>query len=106
MSIKDGVFKSINQRHAAIDEARAAGRLGSTRVPLSLVADPSLSDTCIRRLPGAVEVGREQRTANDEYLLWLTINAERLSLEVSESGATDGCAWLRQQYTIETGKQP
>lgn len=106
MSFSDVIFTGVSRRREAIDEARAAGRLGSKRVPLALVADESLSDTCIRRLPAAVELGREQRTGSDDYGRWLVDNAERLSQQVMEAGIQDCGPWFRQQYTIETGKQP
>ena len=111
MSFQNAFFRGLyrepaseHRKSQAIDTTRAAGRFGATRIPLEVMIDDSLSDTFVGRLPGALSVGHEQRTTNDEYSLWLAANADRLSFEVAESGVEDGCAWLRQQYTIETGK--
>lgn len=86
-------------RHQQIlDEARAAGRRGATRVPDTvLFGDGDPSDSLILRLVDAHA---------DGYAVWLAENADRLSAEVAESGCDDGGKWLRQQYVIETGKAP
>ena len=40
------------------------------------------------------------------YLQWLTENFDRLDEECLAAPCEDKGAWLRQQYTIETGKTP
>lgn len=95
------------RRQHILDETRAAARMGSREeVPLAvslLISDPS--DTFVGSLAQARAVGIAQR-ARDAYLTWLNFNFERLGTACADSGAPDGGAWLRQQYTVETGETP
>jgi hypothetical protein len=92
------------RRQQILDESRAAGRMGSREVPLAaLLAVPNPSDTFIGSLYQAHATGKAQRT-QDEYREWLTANFARLSDACADAGVDDGGKWLRQQYTIETGK--
>jgi hypothetical protein len=86
-----------------IDEARNLGLSGATRLSDAILFgrtdDPSgdLSDSMILKLDAA---------RADGYSRWLAANADRLSHQVAESGCEDSGAWLREQYTLETGEQP
>lgn len=106
-------FPGEDRHREAVAQAKAAGRMGATRVPDTVLfrdgRDPS--DSMIVRCVSALEEGRSEREQPREYdpnayLRWLSEHVDRLSRECLESGCEDGGAWLRQQYTIETGKQP
>lgn len=61
MSFSDVIFSGVERRKEALDEARAAGRMGATRLPLALASDPDLSDTFVGKLHEALQEGCEQR---------------------------------------------
>ena len=90
------------RRQWITDESRLAGRMGVPHLPPSVhIQGDELSDTLLTKALDAHAVG-----AHDKYLAWLNDNFERLSNACADSAAPDGGAWLRQQYTIETGLRP
>lgn len=48
----------------------------------------------------------EVQTTDNAYVKWIGANFERLTAALLESGCTDTSKWIRQQYTLETGKTP
>lgn len=102
-------------RDEAVDAARAAGKMGATRLPDSVLftRGREISDTTVVRCLNALEAGHAERELAQSapvppptYLQWLGENHERLTQACLESGCEDGGKWLRQQYTLETGLTP
>ena len=60
----DIIFTARERRQEALDECRAHGRLGGTRLPLAVASDESLSDTAIMECQVELEKGQAQRTAD------------------------------------------
>ena len=105
-------FPGEDRHREAVAQAKAAGRMGATRVPDTVLfrdgRDPS--DSMIVRCVSALEEGRSERGRpehdKDAYLRWLAEHADRLAQECLESGCEDGGEWFRRTYRIETGREP
>lgn len=111
MLFRDVMFDGIAKRQEAIEEARAAGRMGAQYVPPgALTAVPDPSDTFIGKLEQARLDGAAQReapkTSQPTYSQWLATHFDRLERECMESPAEDKSRWLQQQFRIETGCEP
>lgn len=106
--LPDVTFSGVERRREAIAEARSAGRLGATRLPLSLAGDGSISDTFIGKLEAARVEGLQERAQYQDYSTWLIANMERLDKELNDCAvaSADAGDWLKRQYFLKTGCTP
>lgn len=94
------------RRQHILDDCELAGRISDLpHLPDSIHAlGDELSDTLLLKALDAHAAGVAQRTY-DEYLDWITAHFAELSDECADAGVEDGPKWLRQTYTIRTGKR-
>ncbi len=98
------MFEGATKRREAIEEVRAAARLGARHFPpgaLTAMVDPT--DTFVGELNTAFAAGTAER-ARKRFLAWFKANFTRLSDACANAGVRDGRKWLRQRHTEEGGK--
>lgn len=65
MRFQDVMLSGRERHREALEEARAAGRLGCARLPLAISSDVNVSDTMLNRCLDAHAEGLAERAQED-----------------------------------------